>query len=250
MSGPYDKADDPDEVTLWAGRLRSWPTSPVDSEEDGTSEEDDADETVVSRRRRSGGADDDTLIARRRGHDDTVRADHDPRSEGTPPVAEVIDDTAPGSRAVVEETVRSERGSSADDDTAPRPRASVAETVRSPRPVQGDDDTAPGARGSREALPSRAAPSRPLAAAVDEAQTAPRPARVPDPDTAETYRPRIDDAVRVPRSAPAPRGGPERDPALVRARSSRRGALAPLVIGGATVAVIAGALAVFVALVR
>ena len=36
MSGPYDVPDDPDEVTLWAGRLRAWPTrpsAPVDAEE-------------------------------------------------------------------------------------------------------------------------------------------------------------------------------------------------------------------------
>ncbi|MDF2047460.1 hypothetical protein P2P98_14935 [Microbacterium sp. Kw_RZR3] len=244
MSGPYDKPDDPDEVTLWAGRLRPWPTAPVDSEQD------DADETVVARRRRSGGADDDTLIARRRGDDDTVRVDHAGGGEEQPVAAEVIDDTAPGSRMFVDDTVRSARGTSADDDTAPRLRTEVDETARSPRTVQHDHETAPGSRGSRDALPSRDASSRGLAPAADDAPTAPRPARVPDPDAAETYRPRIDDAVRVQRSAPAPRGGPERDPALVRARSSRRGALAPLVIGGTTVAVIAGALAVFLALAR
>ena len=44
MSGPYDRPDDPDEVTLWAGRLRSWPT-PAPAEDDEL-----ADETVLSRR--------------------------------------------------------------------------------------------------------------------------------------------------------------------------------------------------------
>ena len=44
MSGPYDRSNDPDEVTLWAGRLRSWPTPPP-AEDDEV-----ADETVLSRR--------------------------------------------------------------------------------------------------------------------------------------------------------------------------------------------------------
>ncbi|WP_295852327.1 hypothetical protein [uncultured Microbacterium sp.] len=45
MSGPYDRPDDPDEVTLWSGRLRSWPTPPPVEEDDEV-----ADETVLSRR--------------------------------------------------------------------------------------------------------------------------------------------------------------------------------------------------------
>ncbi|WP_295841957.1 hypothetical protein [uncultured Microbacterium sp.] len=54
MSGPYDRPDDPDEVTLWAGRLRSWPTPPPAGDDEL------ADETVLSRRDTP---DDDTVLS-------------------------------------------------------------------------------------------------------------------------------------------------------------------------------------------
>jgi len=92
VSGPYDKPDDPEDVTLWAGRLRPWPapTAPSTTDDDvrdgiddatvtaprGVARHDEAiddDDTVIVPRGRAGeGVADDTVIVSRERPDDTV----------------------------------------------------------------------------------------------------------------------------------------------------------------------------------
>ncbi len=50
MSGPFDRPDDPDEVTLWAGRLRAWPANPpapADDDATASTVADDLDDATV-----------------------------------------------------------------------------------------------------------------------------------------------------------------------------------------------------------
>lgn len=306
MSGPYDRADDPEDVTLWAGRLRPWPVSPDPSPTgDDEGPDGDGDATVIARRgvgRHSvGGTDDavdgsaleDTVIVPRERGDDTVvvRRDRAVAREGAEidagghsaspasvPAA-VDDDTAPGRRAPHDETVPSPRRRSSSADPAADAAAELDMTVRSARaggraepPEQIVDDTTTAARratGLAEPFPATAPGRRRAprdgsdrvesaeAAAPDagadgapRADARTRAARVPGTDVPEAYGPRGDAAVRVPRAVPAPRGEPERDAALVRAKAPRRGAAVPLVIGGTTVVVLAGALAAVLLLVR
>jgi len=315
VSGPYDKPDDPEDVTLWAGRLRPWPapTAPSTTDDDvrdgiddatviarrGVARHDDAiddDDTVVVPRGRLGeGVADDTVIVSRERRDDTVAPRREPAIDR--PVAEVdaADVDAGEGESVEADPV---------EDTAPADRAAALDrTVRSSRPrapqaplEQDLDDTTAAARGRAESLDATA-PGRRRAAgagadldgradvasrrvgadvAAREAGTPapprepgapassppadahrppredarPREARVPRAEDADTYGPRRDEAIRVHRSAPVPRVDPDRDAALVRPKAPRRGAARPLVIGGTTVVVLAGALAAFVLLVR
>lgn len=306
MSGPYDRADDPEDVTLWAGRLRPWPVSPDPSPTgDDEGPDGDGDATVIARRgvgRHSvGGTDDavdgsaleDTVIVPRERGDDTVVVQRDravaregaeidagghSASPASVPAA-VDDDTAPGRRAPHDETVPSPRRRSSSADPAAHAAAELDMTVRSARaggraepPEQIVDDTTTAARratGLAEPFPATAPGRRRAprdgsdrvesaeAAAPDagadgapRADARTRAARVPGTDVPEAYGPRGDAAVRVPRAVPAPRGEPERDAALVRAKAPRRGAAVPLVIGGTTVVVLAGALAAVLLLVR
>jgi len=323
VSGPYDRADDPEDVTLWAGRLRPWPVSPAPSPTgDDEGPDGDGDATVIARRgggrhgaegtddavdgpaledtvivpreRADESAVDDTVIVPRERGDDTVvvRRDRAVAREGAEidagghsaspasvPAA-VDDDTAPGRRAPHDETVPSPRRRSSSADPAADTAAELDMTVRSARaggraepPEQIVDDTttaarratrlaepfpatAPGRRraprdGSDRVESAEAAAPDAGADAAPRADARTRAARVPGTDVPEAYGPRGDAAVRVPRTVPAPRGEPERDAALVRAKTPRRGAAVPLVIGGSTVVVVlAGALAAVLLLVR
>ena len=72
MSGPYDVPDDPEDVTLWAGRLRPWPAAPSPSDGgDDTADED----TAVSVR--SAEVDDTVRVVRHEPSDDTIRVARD-----------------------------------------------------------------------------------------------------------------------------------------------------------------------------
>ncbi|MBD8207639.1 hypothetical protein IFU08_03345 [Microbacterium sp. CFBP 8790] len=175
MSGPYDRPDDPDEVTLWSGRLRPWPAAPVP-------EGDLDDETV-----RSGGADldDDTVVSGRFAHDDTVRSAR----------PEVDDDTVvsrsvridPGAAPTDVDPVDADDPADAWTTTAPRrPLASILDvdevTRRRPAPVPDVDEVT---RRRPASVPE-----------VDEV-TRRRPAPGPDVDEVTRRRP-------APAATPAP----------------------------------------------
>ncbi len=306
MSGPYDKPDDPEDVTLWAGRLRPWPASvtpataddgadPAVNEDEtliarrGTarraevaSDEAVADDTVIVPRERAAGAErDDTAIVARESQDHTVLVRRGATTNG--PEADEVGDTAPAEPARRAGTVPDMRA--ADDDTAPGRRGPNDETVRSPRAreraedVSADrtprtrgpeggpeptlDDTTTAARrtsGLAEPLPATAPGRRraggvlpDLGAGVDvppREEPRVRTARVPGAEVREAYGPRGDDAIRVRRNEPVPRADSARDTAPVRPKQPHRGVAGPLIIGGTTVVVLAGALAAFVLLVR
>lgn len=169
MSGPYDRPDDPDEVTLWSGRLRPWPEAPVP-------EGDLDDETV-----RSGGTDldDDTVVSGRLAHDDTVRSAR----------PEVDDDTLRSAPALP------------DDDTVVSRSARIdpGATASDGDPVDADDPA--------DAW-TTTAPRRPLVSIPDvDEVTRRRPAPVPDVDEVTRRRPasvpEVDEVTRR-RPAPAP----------------------------------------------
>lgn len=259
MSGPFDRPDDPDEVTLWAGRLRAWPANPpapADDDATASTEADDLDDatvrsdarepddaTVIARRGEAvEESDDATVIARRASVDDeTVRRvpldDETERrvlvDDRTSVRAEALpaDDTAPGRRAT--RSPAPAIGESTDDSTQPR---------RSPR---GADDTHAGSRRARraeaatDAFPNRRSP---------DAGAAVREARVPAALQREAYDPRVDAPIRVERSVAPARLEPGRDPALVRPRTARRGAWRALLIGAAVVLLLAAAAAAAVLL--
>ncbi|KQR88817.1 hypothetical protein [Microbacterium sp. Leaf179] len=169
MSGPYDRPDDPDEVTIWSGRLRPWPAAPVP-------EGDVDDETV-----RSGGTDldDDTVVSGRLAHDDTVRSAR----------PEVDDDTLRSAPAFL------------DDDTVV-PRSARIDPGAAPTDVDPVDADDPADASTTTA------PRRPLASIPDvDEVTRRRPAPVPDVDEVTRRRPAsvpdVDEATRR-RPAPAP----------------------------------------------
>lgn len=169
MSGPYDRPDDPDEVTLWSGRLRPWPAAPVP-------EGDLDDETV-----RSGGTDldDDTVVSGRLAHDDTVRSAR----------PEVDDDTLRSAPALPDDDTVVSRSARVDPGAA----ASDVDPVDADDPADASTTTAP---------------RRPLASIPDvDEVTRRRPAPVPDVDEVTRRRPAsvpdVDEATRR-RPAPAP----------------------------------------------
>lgn len=193
MSGPYDRPDDPDEVTLWSGRLRPWPAAPVP-------EGDIDDETV-----RSGGTDldDDTVVSGRLDHDDTVRA--------TRP--EVDDDTLrsapalPDDDTVVSRSARIDPGAAASDvDPVDADDPADASTTTAPRrPLASIPDVDEVTRRPPAPVPD-----------VDEV-TRRRPASVPDVDEVTRRRPApAPDVDEVTRRRPAPAPTPDVDEATRR----------------------------------
>ncbi|MBD8478137.1 hypothetical protein [Microbacterium sp. CFBP 8794] len=193
MSGPYDRPDDPDEVTLWSGRLRPWPAAPVP-------EGDLDDETV-----RSGGTDldDDTVVSGRLAHDDTVRSAR----------PEVDDDTLrsapalPDDDTVVSRSARIDPGAAASDvDSSDADDPADAFTTTAPRrPLASIPDV-------DEVTRRRAAP----VPDVDEV-TRRRPASVPDVDEVTRRRPApAPDVGEVTRRRPAPAATPDVDEATRR----------------------------------
>lgn len=269
MSGPHDRPDDPDEVTLWAGRLRAWPTPPanddaaaVEVDDDtvrvhpaGPHAEPDAD-TVLSRRARAA---DDTVVSttdddgigttapRRAARPSAAAPDLDDETIRRPATAAVPDlDDATLRRAPAEveglddETIRRPAPAAAPDlDDATRRRsgpepAGIDEDTR-PRaaPARGDDDTAAGSRRSRREAAARPAPSEaPLPPVVS------REARVPAALRSDVYAPRTDGPVRVERALPVPRASAT-DAAVVRPRSERRGAGRVVVLAVVVVVIVA-----------
>lgn len=176
MSGPYDRPDDPDEVTLWSGRLRPWPAAPVP-------EGDLDDETV-----RSGGTDldDDTVVSGRLAHDDTVRSAR----------PEVDDDSLRSAPALPDDDTVVSRSARVD------PGAAASDVD----PVDADDPA--------DAW-TTTAPRRPLASIPDvDEVTRRRPAPVPDVDEVTRRRPApaatpapppdVDEATRRRHVAPDP----------------------------------------------
>ncbi|PNW09863.1 hypothetical protein C1632_05550 [Microbacterium testaceum] len=146
MSGPYDRADDPEEVTLWAGRLRAWPTPPA------AGDDEIVDETILSRREAPedetarGAADvpaDETVISRRSApDDDTVRSRTDvPVDETVISRRSAPDDDTVRSRTDVpaDETVISRRSAPDDDTVRSRTDVPADETVISRRSAPDDD---------------------------------------------------------------------------------------------------------------
>jgi hypothetical protein len=205
VSGPYDVPEDPDDVTLWAGRLRAWPTPPGGASDSVDDEIDDA-----------------TAVSPRQIADDTVRVDRPaPRAESAhdavPP---------PGDEPADETTLSGRRRSlpSADhpvpDDTtvATRPRAVVPpdDAAADALDATPTSETAAGTRRAR----SRGGVSTAALSSGVPVPT-PREARPPGADR-EIYRPRADEAVRVARSAPPARPGDAPDAAEIFPRTSRR----------------------------
>lgn len=222
MSGPSDVPDDPDEVTLWAGRLRPWPARPVSAGDDGDEIDED---TAVSLR--SGRADDTVRVVREEPSDATVRIVRDESSDemtrarggegaATATPDESFDDTIRGSR---EARRRDEPHPAVEETTAAgRRRGAAISTEPDPSAEAPTGDTAAGTRRSR----SR---ERVTTDALPSADPVPRPreARVPSGGAHELYRPRTDEAIRVARSAPPTRSDDAPDAAEVRPRSPRRG---------------------------
>ncbi len=134
MSGPYDRPDDPDEVTLWAGRLRSWPT-PAPAEDDEL-----ADETVLSRRDTP---DDDTVrSAADVPEDETFVSRRTPGEESSASRVDLADEATVVSRreATVEESSAS-RVDLADEATVVSRREVPVEEPSASRVDLPDDET-------------------------------------------------------------------------------------------------------------
>ncbi|SDO44644.1 hypothetical protein SAMN04487848_0935 [Microbacterium sp. ru370.1] len=260
MSGPDDRPDDPDEVTLWAGRLRAWPANPpADADEadvddsavrSGDDEPDDAtaiahpatpvdepdDATVIARRAAPADEPDDATVVAHRAvpaaelDDDTVRrapADEPTRRRGEVATPPIDDDTEPGSR-----TRRPSALVEPDDST--RPRTAPGDT----------DDTRAGSRRARRAASGEASSGGEEPATVALGPAVPgalREARVPSALQRESYDPRVDAPIRVERSVRPTLSAPRRDAALVRPRATRGSAWRALLIGAAVVLLLAAA---------
>lgn len=271
MSGPFDVPDDPDDVTLWAGRLRAWPTPPADSTDTADSDDVDDDTAMSSRNApaddtvrvaRDAPADDTIRVARDAPADDTVRVPRpavdepvrEPHEQPVPAAPEVVDDETvrvaprpsprgPVEGGVVDETtIPGRRRGSAPAEDAPDAEASPgpdAEASTDPDDGASTGDTAAGTRRAR----SRPRVEEPEIPFGDPVPT-PRGARIPTADH-ELYRPRADGAIRVTRTALPARSTDAPDAAEVRPRDVRRtrgrGALlvaaAVLVLAVAAVAV-------------
>lgn len=267
MSGPHDSADDPDEVTLWAGRLRPWPAAPrqagtddgdVDEDTvrsprrgDGSSTVIDADEaTVRSPRDELDELDDDTVVVHARGE---AASELDEVTRRRPPSAPEVDERTRRRGEILPEvdqvtrrrqvpaadpddaTLRRPSGEP-DDTTAPRARERSA-TVDGASEL--DDDTTAGRRRTGPAAP-------PIAAAgASDVPGAIRDASVPIALDRQTYAPRTQEPARVERRHPAPAS--RADEPVVRARSASRGVrrallVSAIVVVAATVVVVAALL--------
>lgn len=167
MSGPYDHPDDPDEVTLWAGRLRSWPTPPPVEEDDEV-----ADETVLSRR---DSEDHDTdLSAPDLLEDETFVSRRTPVQDPSGSSVELPDDETVVSRAELpaEETPRG-RVDLPDDATVVSRREAPDDATRA-SPQNGP--VLPGLAGPADdevgaTAPRRASTRPPIEAAVPDDAT-------------------------------------------------------------------------------
>ncbi|MCJ1706328.1 hypothetical protein [Microbacterium sp. VKM Ac-2923] len=249
MSGPHGGADDPDDVTLWAGRLRPWPVSPV---VDGVD-----DETVRSRRATPG--DHGTVSPRTVEPEGDARcersageAGRDVDSPGTvdtdgrtfspvrpahpaagdvasPGAVEPDERTFPRARTANpsgrdlhpsvavesdDDTLRSRPGGAAvgdigssgvvdpDEQTSPRSRPAdpTASDVRAPGLVESGEETLRSVSGDAEtgARPRSGGAPRPLIAGDPPPG---RDAHAPVALHRESYSPRLDASVRVPRTA-------------------------------------------------
>ncbi|WJS91414.1 hypothetical protein [Microbacterium testaceum] len=170
MSGPYDRADDPEEVTLWAGRLRAWPTPPAAGDDEIVDEtilsrreapEDEtaraaadvpADETVISRRSapdddtvrsRTDVPADETVISRRSAPDDDTIRSHVAApddaivisSDGAPDDATIVSQPAPRAAPEAIGSVDDEVGT-----TAPRGAAASLPVASPAAPAPGLDE--------------------------------------------------------------------------------------------------------------
>lgn len=241
MSGPYDVPDDPDEVTLWAGRLRAWPTPPTPGDPDDI----DGDTAISSR---PAVADDTVRVVRDAPVDDTVRVEREEPTDDTVRVRRDRPDAdrGPGpADAPADETVRVTRDRSepadappVDETTAPGRRRGDGSSPATP--VDADDE----ARTGDTAAGTRRARSRGRLEALDipsgDPVPAPRRARVPDADHA-LYRPRADEAIRVTRAVPPARPIDAPDAAMVRPRTARRARIRGVILAAAVLLVVAGA---------
>ncbi|WP_144829783.1 hypothetical protein [Microbacterium sp. BH-3-3-3] len=212
MSGPHDRPDDPDEVTLWAGRLRAWPTPPA---------HDDAAAVEVD--------------------DDTVRV-HAAGPEVEPDTEPDADTVLSGGARAADDTVVSTRDDDGIGTTAPRraARPSAAapdlddETIRrpaSPAVPDLDDATVRRAPAGVDRVDDETIrrPAPPALSDLDD-QTIRRraPAAATDLDEATRRRPGLEsagvDEDTRPRAAPA-RG--DDDTAAGSRRSRREAASRP-----------------------
>lgn len=261
----HDDIDDPEDVTLWAGRLRPWPAAPVDPPatvsraEPIPAEGAEADDQTI-RSPRSVPAPDAISSPRAPLGDETIPstraadavAGPGPERVATEPAGGVDDDTAPARPRIPPATIDD---TDAVEVTAPaRSRAALAAsaTVGDSRDDDTDDSTAarPRAGAGRSSVggadasgmvpadppPGRAAMRRAAAAPVDT-DAARRAARVPDPQGRERYEPRPDDVVRVTRRETPSRSEGAPDAALVRPRAPRRG-VGRTVLGAVTIVVL------------
>ncbi|AOX45513.1 hypothetical protein [Microbacterium sp. BH-3-3-3] len=199
MSGPYDRPDDPDEVTLWSGRLRPWPAAPVP-------EGDVDDETV-----RSGGTDldDDTVVSGRFAHDDTVRSAR----------PEVDDDTLRSAPALPDDDTVVSRCARIDPGAA----ASDVDPVDADDPADASTTTAP--RRPLASIPDLDEVTRRRPAPVPDVDevTRRRPASVPEIDEVTRRRPApAPDVDEVTRRRPAPAATPARTPDVDEVTHRRR----------------------------
>lgn len=277
MSGPYDVPDDPEDVTLWAGRLRPWPVPKSPAADDGVDED-----TAVAVR--SAGIDDTVRVVREEPSDATVRSVRDEPSDDTVRVSRDASPVDPDGDAAAESVVRDEPHDetirvvraplspdaaipTVDETTAPgRRRAPVradgvgprgepaaapapAPTAEpapasAPAPVSEPDPAVEGPTGDT-AAGTRRARARPRVATESlpsaDPVSPPREARVPSDVAHELYRPRADEAVRVARSAPPTRADDAPDAADVRPRGARRGRGRGVVLLAVVVVVVVGA---------
>jgi hypothetical protein len=234
--------DDPDDVTLWAGRLRPWPAP----EQAQPEEADDA--TRLVRRRGAAqplssenaspaasedqdeGADDATRIVRRQHPDARSEVDdatalagrRRPAAVAQPDVADDVDDAT---------ALAGRRGPVAAAPAAP------AEPIAPPEPAE-ETELRPTTR--REAFPRIAAPAH-----------TERSARVPTGEAREIYKPRAPEPVVAVRRAPAPAvpSTPEYPDTAATDRRTRRRRLRMLIAGGIVVLAVVLAAAAVVVLV-
>jgi hypothetical protein len=244
VSGPYDVPDDPDDVTLWAGRLRAWPTPAAAAPGSG-----DDEDTAISARPV---ADDTVRVSRPVPPDDTMRVDR------PAPVPAPADDTVRVDRpAPADDTVQVRRATPTPaDDTvrgprerpAPESAASLLDETTAPGRRRGADagrDAAPAetstaetAAGTRRARGRQQGPTTEL----PSGDPAPRPREVRVPaGEHELYRPRVDEAVRVTRAVPPARPDDAPDAAEVLPRTPRRSRTRAIVLAGVVVVLVATA---------
>lgn len=263
MSDPSDRSDDPDDVTLWAGRLRSWPANPpsveqdddtVRSGSDGGRERDDHtvqdDDTVRSSAPRAAEAqvrstrdepDDATVRSRRTASDDdTIRS---PTTGAVTPSGRLLDDTVPGARtrrpiAVEHPAVEHPAAEhpAAEHPAVEQPSDALAETTRPRRTPDADGDTHAGSRRARRAEAERSA--TPPEAVIPGGL---RAAHVPAAAQRIGYAPRADEPVRVERSTPVERPRATADPSTIHPRSARDGVRRALILAVVVVVLLGAA---------